>query len=237
VSFFDNFDKIYCINLSHRKDRWEKCIHQFHTFGISDKVIRYEPKISQREWLSRKANAQISCALSHYSIMSESLVSGCHNVLILEDDFYFPNDWNWTCKKLSESWQELPRNWDIFYFGTYLVKGYDYPPAVSYSKNLVRVQTGFCCHAMAYSQKGLKLVLNDLKITSEPEIHQFSKDFESFDWFLVRYIQMHSQCFAPQDLLCVQSSGHSDIEGKNHDYLPMFVSSHKNHIMGMGSLS
>lgn len=237
MSFFDNFDKIYCINLSHRKDRWENCVRQFCSLGIANKVVRYEPKISKRECLSKKANAQISLVLSHHDLLLQAKTSNFSNILILEDDFYFPNDLIWTCTKLQDSWQELPKDWDIFYLGNYFVQGYSYPPAVSFSKNLVRVQTGFCAHAIAYSQKGIKMVLEELKVSSESEIVQFSNNFESIDWFLVRCIQMYSKCFAPRELLCIQSKGHSDIEGQTYDYSQMLISSYKTHIMGMDSLS
>jgi len=212
-------------------------MRQFCSLGIADKVVRYEPKISQRDCLSRKANAHISLVLSHHSLLSEAKALKFGSILILEDDFYFHNDHHWTCKKLQESWQDLPKDWDIFYFGNYFVQGYAYPPAVSFSKNLVRVQTGFCAHAIAYSQKGIKMVLEELKVSSESEIVQFSNNFESIDWFLVRCIQMYSKCFAPRELLCIQSKGHSDIEGQTYDYSQMLISSYKTHIMGMDSLS
>jgi len=236
MKFFENFDRIYCINLGHRKDRWESCLRQFQAFGISKGVIRYEPEISQLSGLSKKANAQISCAISHYKIVTEALAQDCKHVLVLEDDFSFSEKYEWAEKKLNDSWHDLPKDWDIFYLGAYFVQGYDFPPALPYSQNLARVQTGFCTHAMAYSQGGMKKVTSKLKITSELEIREFSREFESFDWFLVRDIQMHSSCFTPRELLCIQSAGYSDIEDQYHNYPTLFRLSHQAHIMGKGSL-
>ena len=37
---FDYFDKIYCINLDYRTDRWEQVQNEFEKIGIENKVIR-----------------------------------------------------------------------------------------------------------------------------------------------------------------------------------------------------
>ena len=37
---FDFFDKIYCINLDHRTDRWKNVQTEFEKLGISDRVKR-----------------------------------------------------------------------------------------------------------------------------------------------------------------------------------------------------
>ena len=35
------FDKIYCINLDSRPDRWKECLEEFKKIGIDDIVERF----------------------------------------------------------------------------------------------------------------------------------------------------------------------------------------------------
>ena len=41
---FDYFDEIYCINLDHRKDRWQHAQEEFKKVGILDRVQRYQQR-------------------------------------------------------------------------------------------------------------------------------------------------------------------------------------------------
>ena len=235
MEFLKNLDRIYCINLSRRTDRWKNCLQQFESLGVADRVIRHEPKPFSSGSLSRKANAQASCALAHYTLMTEALESGASNALILEDDFLFHREVQWTNKKLSHGWSELPKDWDLFYLGAYFVQGYHYSPALHFSKNLISVKTGFCNHAVVYSRQGLKKILQELKLESEADILTFSGEFEAIDWYMVRWFQTRGRCFAPNELACIQNPGHSDIEGSFHDYSKMFESSYQTHVTGMDS--
>jgi GR25 family glycosyltransferase involved in LPS biosynthesis len=235
VEFLKNLDRIYCINLSHRTDRWKNCLQQFESLGVADRVIRHEPKPFSSGSLSRKANAQASCALAHYTLMTEALESGASNALILEDDFLFHREVQWTNKKLSHGWSELPKDWDLFYLGAYFVQGYHYSPALHFSKNLISVKTGFCNHAVVYSRQGLNKILQELKLESEADMLTFSGEFEAIDWYMVRWFQTRGQCFAPNELTCIQNPGYSDIEGSFHDYSKMFESSYQTHVTGTDS--
>lgn len=47
------------------------------------------------------------------AIFKDALKKGYESVLVMEDDIYFRPDF---IKKISESWKELPADWDIFYF-------------------------------------------------------------------------------------------------------------------------
>jgi GR25 family glycosyltransferase involved in LPS biosynthesis len=235
VRFFSNFDRIYCINLAHRKDRWLQCLRQFELFEITDCVIPYRPKPFHFGSLSKKANAQLSCAFSHYSILKDAYNSKHSSVLVLEDDFFFPSSVSWTTHKLEKSWSELPKTWDTFHLSAYFVQGYHYKPATRFSENLVTVKTGFCNHAVAYSSRGLSKIMSELVLESPNDLLKFAHEFEAIDWYMVRWFQNQNGCFAPDELVCIQSPGHSDIEGQFYDYSKLFSSSYADHITGTGS--
>ena len=218
---FLSFEKIYCINLSSRTDRWDMCLRQFSKFGMCN-VQRFDAVKYNHPKLSAKANGQIGCALSHYNIIKEAKLKNYSNILVLEDDFIFlkePNEFN---IKLKKSLDELPSDWDLFYLGSYFVKGYEYEPTERYSDNLIKVNTGFCLHSISYSSKGMDKILKNFKVNSELDILYFSEEYESIDWYLVREFQYDNNCFASDELLSSQSSGFSDIEGKFLDYSSNF---------------
>ena len=214
---FSFFEKIYCINLSSRADRWDMCLRQFSKFGMSD-VQRFDAVKYNNPKLSAKANGHIGCGLSHYNIIKEAKLKNYSNILVLEDDFIFlkePYEFN---IKLKKSLDELPSDWDLFYLGSNFVKGYDYEPTERYSNNLIKVNTGFCLHSVSYSSRGMDKILKSFKLNSELDILYFFKEYESIDWYLVREFQYENNCFASSELLSSQVAGFSDIEGRHLNY-------------------
>lgn len=227
---FDFFERIYCINLKSRTDRWKNCISQFSNLNILERVARIEGMLCNHPALDKKQNAQIGCALSHYNILKEAKKNNYSNILVFEDDFLFIKDRETINAQINKSVAELPKDWDIFYISGFFVKGYDYDAAEKYSQNLVRAKTCFCTHAMAYSKKGINKILKNLKLETEFDVLTFSKEHEAIDWYYVREAQRFNECFAPRDLLCIQNAGHSDIENKYIDYKKNFEDSHKKYI-------
>ena len=227
---FDFFEKIYCINLKHRIDRWESCISQFSSLGISERVSIREGIICNHPKLSKKQNAQIGCALSHYYILKEAQKNNYSNVLVLEDDFLFLDKGEFLKSNLEKSTAELPKNWDLFYLGGFFVKGYSYDPVEKYSKNLLKVNTCFCTHAISYSNSGANKILKNLRLDLESEVLAFSEEYEAIDWYLVRDFQKDNNCFAPENLLCIQKEGYSDIEKQYFNYKEKFQNSYNQYI-------
>jgi len=223
-----SFEKIYCINLSSRTDRWDMCLRQFSKFGMSD-VQRFDAVKYNHPKLSAKANGHIGCGLSHYNIIKEAKLKNYSNILVLEDDFIFlkePDEFN---IKLKKSLDELPSDWDLFYLGANFVKGYDYEPTERYSNNLIKVNTGFCLHSVSYSSRGMDKILKSFKLNSELDILYFFEEYESIDWYLVREFQHENNCFASDELLSSQGAGFSDIECQYLNYEGKFLESYNSY--------
>ena len=223
-----SFEKIYCINLSSRTDRWDMCLRQFSKFGMSD-VQRFDAVKYNNPKLSAKANGHIGCGLSHYNIIKEAKLKNYSNILVLEDDFIFLKEQNEFNIKLKKSLDELPSDWDLFYLGSNFVKGYDYEPTERYSNNLIKVNTGFCTHSLAYSSRGMDKILKSFKLNSESDILYFFEEYESIDWYLVREFQHENNCFASDELLSSQGAGFSDIEGQYFNYEDKFLESYNSY--------
>lgn len=223
---FNYFDQIYCINLEKRKDRWDNCVFQFLDYGINNKIKKMKGIIYNNLKLSQKQKAQIGCTLSHYYILQEAQINNLSKILVLEDDFLFLKNNQYTNFILNNCLADLPQDWDLFYLGAFFVKGYDYEPTENYSKNLIKVNTGFCTHAISYSNLAIKKILDQLKLDTEEQILNFAQNYEVIDWYLVKEFQKENKCFAAKDLICIQQEGFSDIENKHFDYKNKFLESY-----------
>ena len=125
----ETFDKIYCINLDSRTDKWELCVEEFKKYNILDLVERL-PAIRTR-------NPNIGCNLSHIKCMELAKENNYSNILILEDDFKFITQ-EWSGKEFISSNPESHINsaltqiknidWDMLYF-SYKI---DIPPLFSF---------------------------------------------------------------------------------------------------------
>ena len=70
---FNFFDKIFCINLEQRTDRWEKCTEIFKDLKITDKVIKFKAiDYSQDESIVEIHRGRCGCAQSHIDILKYS---------------------------------------------------------------------------------------------------------------------------------------------------------------------
>jgi len=132
ISLNDYFDKIYCLNLDHRTDRWDNCRKKFEKLGINverfsasgkedaeviNNFNRLKLKIPKEE--DRKKKAMITsvgamgCLVSHINILRDARVKGYKRVLILEDDVIFIKDF---LKKIKAI--EYLKKWDLLYLGS-----------------------------------------------------------------------------------------------------------------------
>ena len=99
ISINTFFDKIFIINLEHRKDRWDECqeilkkhkITNFERFtAICPEYKSIDRKhynrlvVNQREWYVTGA---VGCKLSHLGVIKLAKSRGYNNFLVLEDDF------------------------------------------------------------------------------------------------------------------------------------------------------
>lgn len=139
---FDYFDKIYCINLDSRPDRWELAQKEFKKIGILDRVERFSACIGKEivngssgprarhlgvdgdqivdgelnKHNQTKWKQLDGITMSMLTCIKNAKESGCDNVLIFEDDVEFvqydESQFLATLNTLSNV------NWEVFYLGT-----------------------------------------------------------------------------------------------------------------------
>jgi GR25 family glycosyltransferase involved in LPS biosynthesis len=127
------FDKIYCINLENRQDRWIKNKREFNQKSIE--VERFEAinglTISDEEFnsLLDKYNpnrltgesaslnglienkSSLGCLLSHIEVIKKAKINNYKRILIFEDDIMLSNDFSESIKRISKL------DWGIVYLG------------------------------------------------------------------------------------------------------------------------
>ena len=150
---FDNFDKIFCINLDSRPDRWELAQDEFRKVGILDRVERvtaittdqlpYDPRPVKNRGGSDLLG-QFACASSHNKCTKLAIEYKSKNYLVFEDDFYFKD---FDKSYLNTCINELPSDWRLFSFG--YNDWCQRKPVNSFSENL-NIMHGFgLAHAYA----------------------------------------------------------------------------------------
>lgn len=222
ADIFKTFDKIYCINLPSRIDRWQDCLLQFEKYSIKDNLEKFDAVVYKDPILNRKQNAHLGCLFSHYSVLKKAFEQNYKNILILEDDFIFNFPKDETVNYLNHCFDELPIHWDLLYLGAYFIKGYDYEAKINYSDHLYKANTAFTTHSICYSRTGIKKMIACMKkaFLLGPNL---SYNYESIDWLFVKEFLYENNCYASKEFLCGQKEGFSDIEGRVVDYKDYFL--------------
>ena len=111
------FDKVYCVNLERRADRWEQFLSGVPSDWPFAKIERWNAvdgsKVPPPAWW-RQGKGGWGCYRSHHQIIEKCLNEGVDRVLILEDDAIFSDDFTAT---ISESIAETPAGWGMMYLG------------------------------------------------------------------------------------------------------------------------
>jgi len=107
----DYFDKIFCINLDRRIDRWKNVKAECKKHGLN-KVERFRA----HEVISQGVvHGHAGCNASHQAIAYMTAHFGWDKVLVLEDDFHIRHeDFH---SKFAEIAPNIPEDWDVLYLG------------------------------------------------------------------------------------------------------------------------
>lgn len=200
-------DNIYLINMDKDVDRLEKVTKEcnivnikFERFpgvkisNLSQNILdKYIPKETQKYG----TNGMIGCGLSHLFIWQDAVKKNYKNILVLEDDVYFTDEFNEYLKNVME---EVPNDYDILYLG-YKDSICEAPKDCSLNY-IYKPHFPLLTHAMIISNKGLKKLLN-LIVKIDNHI----------DW-LISYQKQHLNIYASKTKIVNQiwkSSNNSDL--------------------------
>lgn len=140
------FDRIYCINLDKRTDRWIECEKLFKEFSVdATRVSAIGDSNVPWDGLRRTV----------IGIFEKAVEEKVGNMLILEDDI------DWTTESISgftACVRALPEDWDMFYFSA----AHQYWPA-KVNDDLFRLSWSTAAHAVGFNPKSFDKVLQSLR--------------------------------------------------------------------------
>jgi hypothetical protein len=193
---FGYFEKIYCINLDSRPERWAEACLEFAKAGISDRVERVSGVVCE--------DPHEGCARAHLKAIEQAKRLGVSNCFIFEDDVWIIRE---EMDALSRAVHEVQNiDWDLFYIG-----GATVGPAYQISPNLAKATAVYSTQSYAISSRLYDVVL---KSWHPPAV---------YDIFLAQEIAPAYQCFFTIPIIAFQKTGYSDIENRVVDYRMMMT--------------
>jgi GR25 family glycosyltransferase involved in LPS biosynthesis len=200
------FDKIYCINLDRREDRWEESVKEFEKWGLLDQVERYSAiDGTTLENSYNINNGELGILNTHLNIIEESLLKKYGNILIIEDDIEFTDN----IKLLDEYMSLIPNDWDMIYFGgnhnKHMGKKINY-----LNEKIIKLEETYGIHCVVINNSIYDLILNVVEKRKKP-IDVYYAD-----------IQKNYNCYGFNPSIGLQRVSYSDIQNKVMDYKWLF---------------
>ncbi|MBI1373643.1 MAG: glycosyl transferase family 25 [Phycisphaera sp.] len=158
MELINTFDRVVCINLDRRPDRWKRLAENVAGCGWPFKQpIRY-PAIDGRScppppWW-RCGNGAWGCHQSHVRILEDALRDNIRSILILEDDAVLPQRFGDLVSAFLDS---APDDWDAIMLG-----GQHLRPPKPVNSHTVRVRNGNRTHAHALRGRYIKAAYTHL---------------------------------------------------------------------------
>jgi GR25 family glycosyltransferase involved in LPS biosynthesis len=187
------FDKIYCINLDERSDRWEQSLKEFEKAGIEN-VERFSA-------IKHDLGA-IGCRESHLNIIKKAKNEGFKNILIFEDDVLLIEK---NITQISKTLDDLKNtDWHLFYLGATV------DPEISFmvkeTDNLLQTNFAYTTHAYAINNSVYDKILLEAPY------------FPIIDVYYCRNIVPLGKSYIMNPMVAIQQEGYSNIENHHADY-------------------
>lgn len=198
----DFFEKVFCINLKRRNDRFHEMMSEFakhqidaEFFSAVDGSLMAVPEIMSEDG-TVIAKGYWGCLLSHLHVIKEARQRGYKNYMVFEDDADLHPDFQ---KQFSDYVSRLPEDWEMIYFG-----GNHMEKPKMVGDNVARISKTFTTHAF-----GVKESAYDFIIEAWDKI-------EKLDITLAK-LQKHLNCYVFQPHLVMQRASHSDILNRHNE--------------------
>jgi hypothetical protein len=213
----DYFDKIYCINLDRRPDRWEEnCLPQFKELGMEvERFSACDGKTEVDLGHSDVYNAELAGSISHLNAIKKAKEDGVKRLLLLEDDVVFKTSGRANTNDMfEERIKNVPEDWDILFFGGNHIGGMS-----SVSPGVTKLNCSYAIHACGINHTAFDIMITHLERNIDKVMNSKTrlKPSVAADYFLG---QLHRSlgvyCFVPH--LAWQKDGHSDIQDAYMDY-------------------
>lgn len=211
----DFFDKIYCINLDRRTDRWEGCEKIFTKHGLIVERFSATDGNETPYNLGYPYDNELAGAISHTKVIEKAKELKLKNVLILEDDVDFIDN---LTKIFSEIYTQIPNDWDGLLFGGNHVGG-----GSLISNNIMKINRSYALHCYALNSKVFNETIDYMNSRIQNVIDNGKdviKTSVAADFFMADLQRINDwYCFRPH--LAWQKEDFSDIQKNvvNYNFL------------------
>ena len=218
ITIDEYFDKVFVINLAHRKDKWQLVTQQLAEMNIKnyERFEAIKPDISEVsteyfEYFKQHNNSDgpdetyavggMGCKLSHLKVIGIAKKRGYVKTLVLEDDVEFLHN---TCFVFAAAVEQLEKlkQWQMLYFTGNHGKNY-----TKVAHNLIKIGSshstvGYAAHESVYSTI----------------VKYGPKQSKHIDVFYKERIHPFFNCYCIQPHLVWNMDGYSDIEQGFRNY-------------------
>ena len=182
--------------------------------NLDNRPDRFEQvKESFYSWPLERVSAEkaspgwVGCIRSHRKAIEIAYKRGDPFAIVLEDDCELTENGLSRFKALFPYLVQTSADWDVFFGGPTFVDNIE----VKFENPPLFQVGGYAAHFCLYNRRSMKKVLDGLT------------EHEPFDVYLRKHLRQW--CTVPH--IAVQAPSHSDIEGSEADYTPLFSSSQK----------
>ena len=199
------FDKIYCINLDRRFDRWKRFVKQsnkFHLTGVERISAIDGNNLNPLDYNSPLSKGELGLLLTVTNIFENAKKENLEKILILEDDCLFEN----RILNIQKYFENLPDDWDMIYFGGNHNLHGNYPQPIPVNDYVKKVLYTYSSHMIGFHSKIFD------KIISLSKTNQFPIDI------VYSMLQKENNCYTFYPRLSTQIIDFSDIQNKITDY-------------------
>jgi hypothetical protein len=223
---FNFFDKIFCINLQKRPDRWSVCQEHFEKLNITDNVVRFNAvDFTDDNTVSERDKGRYGCTQSHIEIVKLAKNKQYKNILIFEDDIHLHTSIATINNEVAKCIEQLPNDWEIFYLSGNPIGPDPYESLQDYSDNLCLVTHTFTTHAMAINENAYDIILNSY--TDAGGLNNIINRVVNIDGFYMAYVLPNNKSFMPKKLLFTQRHNYSDIDFCDRDINSIIIETYK----------
>jgi GR25 family glycosyltransferase involved in LPS biosynthesis len=199
------FDKIYCINLDKRTDRWDFFTKQCEKYSINsvERISAIDGSLVDGGMYPPKfLKGEIGLLLTSIKIFEDAIKKGYENILLIEDDCLLNDNFF----KLDEYFSLLPDDWVMLYFGANhnTHGGWEEPKKIN--DRVLKLSHSYSAHMIGFKKIIFDEILTILKSFMDQNDVVYSKLQKKYP----------SYCFTPT--IATQLVGFSDIQNKEVDY-------------------
>lgn len=215
-SFVNRYlDKIYCLNLNKRTDRWDDSVLEFKKHNLD--VERFEATSWEDVFPGTahipRYRANIAHLHSFVRFFHEVIEKDLSTVLLLEDDVCFAEDLN---SQFEELIKVLPEDWGMLYLGGNHNGGFYFTE----DPRVIKCVNTLSTHAIVFKKPFFQTILYNLQhhltsILDIPPPTQYTPYVGSDVWLGILQQVIPTYSFNPP--LAWQKADYSDIEMKQTD--------------------